>query len=135
MPLVSARGLALAIAIALFAPPVFADGTAEGRKLRVSVDIFETVTPGSTFEVVINFENLTDRTIGVRSQVCMRSPFGPLCGPMPAPPEIEPNRGVEVAALFLCEAWTPPGDYEVTVVVKSGKETLTVPHTITVVGE
>ena len=59
--------LSAAVALALVAsPPALADGTAETSRLRVRVDASETVVPGSTWEFILNVENLTDHTIKVR---------------------------------------------------------------------
>ena len=129
----SVLSLAIALALLLSGPSAAADGSAENERLRVTVDINETVAQGSTFELVIDFENLSDKTIRVHSEVCMQTPFGMICGPIPSAKKIEAGQGVQVAALMLCETGTPPGDYNVLVVVRSGKHTLTIPHTITVV--
>ena len=125
----------LALALLLVAQPARADGTAETERLRVTVDAGEVVTPGSTFELVINVVNLTDHRLRVRGEVCMKTPFGQLCGPVPMPRSVPANSGVEVAALMLCEEGTPLGDYTVMILVRSGREELSIPHTISVVEE
>ena len=121
------------VVLAFAAPPALADGSGETSRFRVQLDASETVTPGSAWEFVLDVENLTDHTIKVRSQACMRTPFGPLCGPVPSPRKVKAGQGVQVAALMLCEEGTPLGDYRVEIVVTSGSETLTIPHTISVI--
>ena len=123
----------LALALALVAQPARADGTAETERFRITVDAGEIVTPGSTFELIINVENLTDHRLRIRGEICMKTPFGDLCGPVLLPRSVPANSGVEAAALMLCEEGTPLGDYTVMILVRSGREELSIPHTITVV--
>jgi hypothetical protein len=126
----------VALVLSLAAPPAArADGTAENEKIRVTLVAPATVVRGSTYELIIDFENLTDRKLKVRSLVGMQTPFGKLYGPIPSPKRLEPSAGIEVAALMLCEADTPLGTYTVFVEVRTGDLTLTIPHTMTVVDE
>ena len=126
----------VALVAALAAPPaVRADGTAENEQIRVTMVAPATVVRGSTYELIIDFLNLTNRKLKVRSVVGMQTPFGRLTGPIPSVRRLDPNAGVEVAALMLCEADTPPGQYTFFVEVRTGELTLTIPHTMTVVDE
>ena len=126
----------MVLGLSLAAPSAArADGTAENEKIRVTMVAPATVVRGSTFELIIDFLNLTDRKLKVRSVVGMQTPFGRLTGPVPSVRRLDPNAGVEVSALMLCEADTPPGTYTLYVEVKTGDLTLTIPHTMTVVDE
>ena len=123
-----------ALALALAAPPAaLADGSAENERLRVTMVAPATVVRGTAFEFVLDVENLTNQQLKVRSRAGMLTPFGRLYGPVPSPRKLEPRSGVEVAALMLCEEGTPLGTYEMFVEVTTGRLTLTIPHTITVV--
>ena len=124
----------VALLLSLAAPPgARADGTAENEKVRVAFDAPETVVRGSTYELIIDFLNLTDRKLKLRSMVGIQSPFGKLYGPIPSVRRLDPSAGVQVSALMLCESDTPLGTYTVFLEVKTGDLTLTIPHTMEVV--
>ena len=128
-----ARSLVLAVCLVCSSPSAFASAhTAENDKVRVTIQVPDTIPLGDRFEVIATYENLTDQTLRLNPHICTPSVFGPLCGRIPWTKGLAPNGGVAVVADYIFDPMVQVGEYTYYVEVKVGKSTLTIPLTVTI---